>query len=131
MRLVIDANIVFAALIKEGMTKELIFNDRLELYTTDVLWEEMEKYKELLERKTQRTSLDEIIRLLKRRITTIDTEQLVDATKNFSPDPDDFAYLVLAQHLGCALWSNDAHLKEQSIVRVYTTEELRLILNER
>jgi len=44
--------------------------------------------------------------------------------KEISPDPDDVAYLALALHLGCPLWSNDKALKKQTKVKVYSTQEL-------
>jgi len=46
MELVIDANILMSALIKtEGFTFDLIFNDRIKLYSIDKLLVEIEKHK--------------------------------------------------------------------------------------
>ena len=41
-----------------------------------------------------------------------------------SPDPNDVAYIALAHHLNCALWSDDKALKQQSLVSVVSTKEL-------
>lgn len=40
------------------------------------------------------------------------------------PDPDDAPYLALALSTNSAIWSNDPHLKEQSLVKVFTTGDL-------
>jgi predicted nucleic acid-binding protein len=39
-------------------------------------------------------------------------------------DPKDIDFIALAKSLGCPLWSNDAGLKEQRHVTVFTTKEL-------
>ncbi|MBI3291783.1 MAG: hypothetical protein HYZ73_03100 [Elusimicrobia bacterium] len=44
--------------------------------------------------------------------------------KAFSPDPADTPYFALALHLETPIWSNDALLKEQDRVTVYTTQEV-------
>ena len=41
-----------------------------------------------------------------------------------SPDADDTAYIALALHLNCPIWSNDKKLKKQDKVKVITTKEL-------
>lgn len=40
------------------------------------------------------------------------------------PDSDDADFLALALAIKAAIWSNDPHLKRQSLVKVYTTKEL-------
>lgn len=40
MRLVLDANILFAALIKDSLTAELIIKDELQLYAPEFLLDE-------------------------------------------------------------------------------------------
>ena len=51
MDLVVDANVIFAALIKEGKTHELIFDEKLHLFTTEFFFTEFEKHaKELRDR---------------------------------------------------------------------------------
>lgn len=40
------------------------------------------------------------------------------------PDSDDADFLALALSIKAAIWSNDPHLKQQSLVKVYSTKEL-------
>ncbi len=58
MDLVVDANIVIAVLIKEGITHSLLFREDLHLYTSEYIFEEIENHKEELLGKTKRTEQD-------------------------------------------------------------------------
>ena len=46
MELVVDANVVFSALIKEGVTIKLLFDPNLILYAPDFFLEEFNKHRE-------------------------------------------------------------------------------------
>ena len=39
-------------------------------------------------------------------------------------DPDDVDFLALALKTKSVIWSNDLHLKEQSLIRTYSTKDL-------
>jgi len=39
-------------------------------------------------------------------------------------DIDDSFFVALAMSLNCPIWSNDTHMKKQSVVKVYTTNEI-------
>ena len=41
-----------------------------------------------------------------------------------SPDLKDAPYIALALKLNCPIWSQDKALKKQSVVKIYSTEEL-------
>ena len=136
MDLVIDANEIFAAIIKESRTHELIFDERLHLFTTEFFFTEFNKHSEEIQKKTGRTQegLNNLLDVLKRKITLIPLEELlsfIDEAEKISPDPDDVAYIALALKLKCAIWSQDRKLKEkQNRVQVYSTEDLINILIE-
>ena len=51
MDLVADANIIFAALIKESKTHELIFDEKLHLFTTEFFFTEFEKHAKEIQEK--------------------------------------------------------------------------------
>jgi predicted nucleic acid-binding protein len=48
--------------------------------------------------------------------------------RRISPDPDDVQYFALALKLDASIWSNDKNLKNQNIVKVFSTDELVKIL---
>ena len=129
MDLVIDANVLFSALIKNSFTCSFLFNDTFHLFTPEYIFTELEKHKEELMNKTERTT-EEFFRLvetLKRRIVIVPLEELVlyvEEAEKLTPDPEDMAYFALALKLNCAIWSNDKRLKEQNKVEIYNTHEL-------
>lgn len=55
MDLVVDANILFAALVKESRTAELLFRDDFHLYAPDFILQEFSKYEQELLEKTARS----------------------------------------------------------------------------
>lgn len=129
MRLVIDANILFSALIKDGKIAELLVNNMGELYAPDFLLEEFKKHKKELLGKTKRSNqeFEFIFGLLKQMIISVpfsDYATFLPRAAEISPDPDDVPYLALALKLEIPLWSDDKKLKQQSHVRVYCTREL-------
>ncbi len=116
MDLVIDANILFAALIKDSFTSELLFQGRFHLYAPEFILEEFQSHKEEILKKTARSE-EEFFRLLeifKRKIVLIPLQELISYLKDaeqISPDTKDIAYLALALRLHCPIWSNDKELK--------------------
>ncbi len=130
MELVIDANVLFSALIKNNLTAELIFKEELKLNAPDFFIEEFMKYEDLILKKTHMTreKYIEILHCLKDIITTIPEEEfyeLWDKAENISPDEQDVPYIALALKLNIPIWSNDKKLKEkQDKVIVYNTCEL-------
>jgi len=130
MKLVVDANILFAALINEGSTAELLISDKLQLFAPEFLFEEFSKYEELILKKTHRSNEDfnQFLELLKDQITIVPKKEItpfIDKAEKMSPDPKDTIYLALALALKSNVWSNDKKLKEgQNKVNVLSTEEL-------
>jgi len=130
MDLVVDANILFSVLIKSGKTEEIIFEEEWRFFAPEFIFEEFEKYKNLLLEKTERSydEFDKLLNILKKRINTIpneETERFISKAEEISPDKKDADYFALALKLNCPIWSNDKELKEkQKIVTVYSTEDL-------
>lgn len=129
MELVVDANILFAALIKESTTATLVFSPFLKLYAPDFVVEEFMKYAELIQKKMKRTNEEfvTIMHLLHQIITVVPEEEYakwMEEAKEISPDEKDVMYVALALKLKCGIWSNDSRLKEQSKVHIYSTKEM-------
>ena len=130
MKLIVDANILFAALIKEGSTAELLISDKLQLFAPEFLFTEFAKYEELILKKTHRSpeEFNEFIVLLKEQITIVPKKEItpfIDKADEISPDPKDIVYLALAFALKASIWSNDKKLKQsQDKILVLSTEEV-------
>ena len=127
MELVIDSNILFAALIKNSATSGILFKHTL--YAPEFIFEEFNKYKEYLKDKTKREEdeFEKFFDLFERNVILVPKEEIelfmIEAEK-ISPDKKDVLYFALALKLKCGIWSNDKKLKTQNKVKVYSTEEL-------
>ena len=132
MDLVIDANVLFSALIKDSFAYNLLFSDTSHIFTPEYIFTELEKHKEEILKKTERTEGEffRVLETLKQRIIIVPLEELVpyvEEAERLTPDQDDMAYFALALKLNCAIWSNDKKLKEQNKIKVYHTNELSKI----
>ena len=91
---VADANIVFAALVKDGTNIDLFLELEIRLFAPEFLLTEISKHKEELLKKTKRTEeeFDEIFGLLRQRVTIIPKEEfdsLLEKAHSICPDSDD------------------------------------------
>ncbi|MCK4670265.1 MAG: hypothetical protein KAT43_03600 [Nanoarchaeota archaeon] len=129
MKLVLDANILFSALIKDSLTSGLLFREDLELYAPEFMIKEFMRYEKMILEKTHRSVGEyiELVHILKEVIVTVpkgEFSDFLEEARKISPDKDDFMYFALALKLGCDIWSNDKKLKEQNKVKIYSTIEL-------
>ena len=130
MKLIVDANILFSALIKEGLTAELLISDKLQFFAPEFLFTEFAKYKDLILRKTHRNEeeFNHFLEILKEQISIVPKKEItpfMDDANKISPDPKDTIYLALAIALKSNIWSNDKKLKlDQTKITIYSTDEL-------
>ena len=130
MEMVIDANILISALISAaGKTYDLIFNERIKLFSPEFLLEEFEKHKNEILKKSGLSDSDFklFLSLISSEIGFVsksEFEKFISEASEITPDPDDTEYVALAMKLKCSIWSNDKRLKGQNKVRVYNTSEL-------
>lgn len=128
MKLVVDANILFAAIINDGISAELIVKN--DIYAPQFILDEINKHESTIRKKTNRTyeDMQMFLEILNRTINIVHKEvfepYLNEATQ-ISPDINDVAYIALAIKLNYPLWTNDKELKEkQSRVKIYNTKEI-------
>ena len=131
MELIIDANILFSALIKNSHTRHIIVTSGWTFYVPEFLFEELEEHLDELSEKTglKPAQLKELLQtlLLAGKIHIVPTREIQSFLKKaaeITPDPDDLHYFALAHHKKCPIWSNDKKIKEQKHVKVYSTQEL-------
>jgi predicted nucleic acid-binding protein len=125
----VDANILFAALIKKGHTELLLFNPKLKLIAPSYLFDELEKHKEVILKKTARSrdDLNNTLQDLRSIINMVPKERYeaeLGKANLISPDPGDADYFALALKTRIPIWSNDKALKQQDSIKILTTKEL-------
>ena len=83
MILVVDANSIIAALIKDSKAREIITSGKFTLISPDYIRDELDKHKNYIAKKAKIsvTELDLLIILLSKRIRTIQLSVLIMTTK--------------------------------------------------
>jgi len=135
MELIVDANVFFSALIKEGVTRELILNDKLKLFTPEYIFEELLEHLQELEIKTRanRIQIENIIQKLLDEpgiyiITLNSIKSYRKKANEISPDTKDVPYFAATLKIKCGIWSNDKELKKQKHIKIYSTSDLLKLL---
>jgi len=133
MKLVVDANVLFSALIKQSITAEILLDLSLNICATEFMLEKFEKHKQEILSKTNRTEdeFNDIFKIITEIITIFPSEEYenhINAAEEISPDANDTEYFALALKQNCPIWSNDKKLKQQDKIKIYSTEELIKVL---
>lgn len=128
MELVVDTNVVFSLFKKDSFTRRLIEKHNLKLFSPETLIKELDKYcreicsKGKISQGTFKEAEQSVLAIVK--ILPESKEQLSKA-KSLISDQSDVPFLALSLELNkMPIWSNDKHFKTQSLVRVFSTEEL-------
>lgn len=129
MDVVVDANVLFAALIRDGLSMDLLLDRNLHLYVPEFIFEEFSAHVDEILQKTKRTraEFDDVRSNLEQILSIVpneDFEKYLEEAVEISPDKEDAPYVALALKLKTPIWSNDKKLKEQSKILIYNTTEL-------
>ncbi len=132
MKIVIDSNILFSALIKDSITRRIILDYDDQFLFPSYIFEEMERYKNELLTKSKMKSKDfeDLLRLLLRKVIIIPNEVLLhyrgeafEIIKEI--DPNDVTFIACALAFSdSVIWSDDKKLKQQSKVQIINTNEM-------
>ena len=130
MELVIDASIVFTAILGEGVTKDLIFLENLDLYVPEFFFTELKEHIRRLKEisKLSTDDFNEALNKIKSKIIVISKKNFnnfIEKAKKISVDENDAPYFALSLSKSkIPIWSNDHHFKKQQEIEIYTTIEL-------
>lgn len=129
MDLVVDANVLFSAAIKDSKTAELLLRDDLACHAPEYIFEEFARHRGGLLEKTHRTEDDfeRFVAVLRHQIERWPAGTIrphLGHAREVCPDPGDVPYFALAFHLDAAIWSDDGALANQDAITVLTTADL-------
>ncbi len=130
MELVVDATVLFAAIIGRAKTHELFFEDKLRLIASPYLVEEFEKNTGKIAEicGTSEDEVIEIFKVLKERIEIFPIykfpAEIQSKAEKLAPHSKDVPYFALSLLIGCGIWSREKAFKEQNEVPAYSTSEL-------
>ena len=129
MRVTVDANALFACLIKDPGTRRLFFNPVLDLFAPEFIVEELLKHVPEIRVKSG-LSEEELFRLIEivfSQINMVPDKNLkpfLPAAASLVDDPKDWLYLACALREDTVIWSNDNDFRMQNRVKVFDTKEL-------
>jgi len=132
MRIIVDANIILSALLKNGTTRKILLSREINFYTIPFTISEVLKYDNLIKEKSGLTSY-EIKIILNTILENIEILPLKKVNSNFARalkimkniDPNDAPILAGAFSItNDGLWTNDKHLKLQKHAKVIDTKEM-------
>ncbi len=129
MKITVDANILFACLIKDSTTRELFFNPALSLFAPEFIVDEFARH--LVEvRKKSGLSGEELYRLVDKVLGQValvpdkDLKPFLPAATSLVDDPKDWLYISCALYENTIIWSHDSDFGTQKRVRIVSTKEL-------
>jgi predicted nucleic acid-binding protein len=133
MKLVVDTNVIFSAVIAGGTTRELLLGDshHLDLAVPEFFFRELDGKVSVLAEKADLDEqavhvlvdlLCEPIRIVPRAAFETELESARDAIA--ADDPDDVPFVALALHLDAAIWSDDSDVAGIDVVPTWRTHEL-------
>ncbi len=136
MIIIIDANIIIAALIRDSFTRKLIILSKIQLYYPEIMLEELREHKDEIMAKSglDENTYDRLLKTILKRVVIIPTEQITDYLSEArkimeSIDIKDTPFIAAAlSYENSIIWSDDKHFKRQKVITVYNTKEIKEIL---
>ena len=130
MRIVIDANRIIAAMIKESTTRDILFDKNFEFLAPDYTITEVHNHEEELRAKTKLSheEFEVLLSLIFERIKIvpqIEYSEFIEIYKDDIEDKDDLPYIaVCIASKSDGIWTHDPHLLEQNIVKTFTNIDM-------
>ena len=135
MQLVVNSNVLFAALIKDSITRKLFLHINAKLFVLQANYQEMEKYKQelLVKSKMNEVTFNLLLEQLTKRCIFVDKEAILkhwDEAKDviFEIDAGDVPFVAAALATGSDIWSDDEHFEKQKKIKVWKTADLAKLI---
>ena len=131
MKLVLDTNILIAALIKDSVTREILTHPEMEYLVPEFALQEVESNKEEIIQKSQ-LSIERfqlLLAELKSNLLIVPESDIThrEQAENImnAIDPEDAVFVALALSTNNdGIWSEDKHFEKQNIMQVWKTKDL-------
>ena len=128
MKFVVDTNIIISALLKDGLSREILTNFNFSFFTPSFALSEIIKYKNYVCKKSSLSEeqFNSTLKKIFEYVTIIPLKEYVKYTYESDKlihDIGDVSFLACAIALNSNIWSNDAHFKKQKKIKVFTTDE--------
>ena len=136
MRLVIDTNIIFSALIKDSITRRIILISNFDFFIPEYVFIELQKHSQEILKKSgyDQDDLNSMLDVLIGNINVVPQDEFINhIPKAFrimkDIDENDTSFLALAFMInGDGIWSNDPHFNKQNKIKVWKTKDIFKLL---
>jgi predicted nucleic acid-binding protein len=135
MRLVVDTNIIFSALIRDSVTRHILLHIEAELLTVGFTYSELQKYKMEILKKSQASeeAVEIILQKIMAKINIVDDSLINLKFKDAycimkAIDIKDTPFLAAALATKSDIWSDDKHFEKQNKVKVWKTKDIVVLL---
>ncbi len=128
MKFVVDTNIILSALLKDGLSREILTDFNFNFFTPSFALSEIIKYKDYVCKKASFTEekFDSILKKIFEYLTIVpskDYTNYINTSRELIKDVDDVAFLACAIAINAFILSNDKHFKKQKRIKVFTADE--------
>lgn len=132
MKVVVDANVVIAALARQSITKEVLLYPFIDYYSPEFLFEELKEHEDEIIAKmhTDNDGYRKALGIITKKIKIVRkaaySQYLNQAREIIGVvDKDDAPYIAVALGIGAdGVWSYDPHFKQQKAIKLFSTGEL-------
>ena len=131
MKLIVNTNRIIAALIKDSVSRKLIFNSSLELLLIPSSETEIKKWLPMVLEKARITKEEffMIYTKLKEKMTLLPDElvqlYMTEAKKIMDAvDSADTPFIAAALATESDIWSDDQHFEKQNTIKIWKTKDL-------
>ena len=138
MKLVVDTSILFAALLKKSVVRELLLNPFFEFYVPEFCIEEVERHVDEIVDRSGLTveNVYLLISVLLASVQAVPAERILKKCREAERvigkiDRDDVPFVALALSFpNDGIWSEDKHFLMQKKVKVWRTRDLLKLVKE-
>ncbi|MCS4541250.1 MAG: PIN domain-containing protein [Euryarchaeota archaeon] len=137
MKIVIDANMIIAALVKDSKAREIIMSNKFEFVSPDFVFDEIYKYESEICEKAGLTKdeFELLMALIFEKITIITADEYEAYKENakaiMKEDVKDVPYVACYLALNCnSIWTNDPDYEGKKEIRVFSTAELLKLMEQ-
>lgn len=139
MRLVLDTNILIAALIKDSLTRAILFLPDFEFLVPEYALEEVKRQRPKIARHShlKYREIDLLLSLLLESVTVVPAAKITPHLKAAEAligniDPGDVPFVALALAVeNDGIWSNDRAFERLSGIKLWKTSDIRAYLQKK
>lgn len=139
MRLVLDTNILIAALIKDSLSREILFLPGFDFLLPEYALEEVNRHRTKIARHSglRLEEIDLLLSLLLESVTVVPMGRIVPHLKAAEAligaiDPGDVPFVALALAMeNDGIWSNDRAFEHLPGIRLWKTSDIKAYLQEK